>query len=197
MKTIDLVREFMLAFGQPIASEPNVGDVKLNELRVKLLREELGELEAALIEGDVVETLDALGDLQYVLDGAYLALGMEQFWSPPQLKGGGQPRISSVEDNQLAVARLKVRLAHLEACLARQSETHVAASLHSLNLEIELAWWQLGMLAFREAAIVEIHRSNMTKLGDDGKPVVRADGKVIKGPRFEPPRLREVLEGGR
>lgn len=39
----------------------------------------------------------------------------------------------------------------------------------------------------------EVHRSNMSKLGSDGKPVYREDGKVLKGPNFEPPRIAEIL----
>ncbi|MBX7070146.1 MAG: hypothetical protein K1X38_12220 [Microthrixaceae bacterium] len=44
-----------------------------------------------------------------------------------------------------------------------------------------------------DAVIAEIHRSNMTKLGDDGRPVVRDDGKVLKGPRYEPPDVAGIL----
>jgi len=39
----------------------------------------------------------------------------------------------------------------------------------------------------------EVHRSNMTKLNNGGQPVVRADGKVMKGPNFSPPDLLPVL----
>jgi len=39
----------------------------------------------------------------------------------------------------------------------------------------------------------EVHRSNMTKLGEDGKPVYREDGKIKKGPNYERPNLRKVL----
>ena len=35
----------------------------------------------------------------------------------------------------------------------------------------------------------EVHRSNMTKLGEDGRPVYREDGKVMKGPRYSEPDL--------
>lgn len=41
----------------------------------------------------------------------------------------------------------------------------------------------------------EIHRSNMSKLGDDGRPVFRADGKVMKGPKYFKPDIRRVLFG--
>lgn len=44
-----------------------------------------------------------------------------------------------------------------------------------------------------DAVVREVHRSNMTKLGVDGRPIYRADGKVMKGPGFEPPRIAEVL----
>lgn len=37
-----------------------------------------------------------------------------------------------------------------------------------------------------DGAFAEVHRSNMSKLGDDGKPVYREDGKVLKGPNYRP-----------
>ena len=40
----------------------------------------------------------------------------------------------------------------------------------------------------------EVHRSNMTKLDEDGRPIYRADGKVMKGPNFSPPNLRPILD---
>lgn len=42
--------------------------------------------------------------------------------------------------------------------------------------------------------LAEVHRSNMTKLGSDGRPVVRADGKVLKGPNFSPPDIKRILD---
>ena len=41
----------------------------------------------------------------------------------------------------------------------------------------------------------EVHRSNMSKLGEDGKPIYREDGKVLKGENFSEPNLKEVLDG--
>lgn len=125
-KSIELVREFHETFGQPVRDEPSLGDEALNALRISLLEEETRELKEALERRDAVEVLDALTDLQYVLDGAYLALGFHRV---------------------------------------------------------------------KEAALAEVHRSNMTKLDDDGKPVLReGDGKILKGPHFDPPDLRSVLD---
>ena len=39
----------------------------------------------------------------------------------------------------------------------------------------------------------EVHRSNMSKLGEDGKPIYREDGKVLKGPNFSEPALTSGL----
>ena len=44
-----------------------------------------------------------------------------------------------------------------------------------------------------DAVVAEIHRSNMTKLGEDGAPIRRDDGKILKGPRYEPPDLLRVI----
>ena len=44
-----------------------------------------------------------------------------------------------------------------------------------------------------EAVFDEIHRSNMSKLGEDGKPIYREDGKVIKGPHYFKPDLKSIL----
>ena len=38
-----------------------------------------------------------------------------------------------------------------------------------------------------------VHASNMSKLGDDGKPIYREDGKVLKGPNYTPPDLTNCL----
>lgn len=40
----------------------------------------------------------------------------------------------------------------------------------------------------------EIQRSNMSKLGDNGKPIYREDGKVLKGPNYFGPDIRSILE---
>lgn len=45
-----------------------------------------------------------------------------------------------------------------------------------------------------EPCAVEVHRSNLSKLGADGKPVIRADGKRLKGPNYSPPDLATALK---
>lgn len=147
--SVNLVRAFHLAFDHPVADTINPGDKKLRELRVRLIAEELTELCEALgvaleltsngfasqfvcravkedEEVDLVEAADALGDLDYVVQGSNLVFGFPA-----------------------------------------------------------------------EAVLGEIHRSNMSKLGEDGLPVHREDGKVIKGPNYSPPDLKPILGEGR
>ena len=44
-----------------------------------------------------------------------------------------------------------------------------------------------------DAVLDEVHVSNMTKLGPDGQPVRRGDGKVLKGPAYRAPDVKSVL----
>jgi len=45
-----------------------------------------------------------------------------------------------------------------------------------------------------DACFDQVQRSNMSKLGEDGKPIYREDGKVLKGPNYSPSDLAKVLE---
>ena len=41
----------------------------------------------------------------------------------------------------------------------------------------------------------EVHVSNMSKLDENGKPIYREDGKVVKGPNYKPPNLDQYTKG--
>ena len=47
--------------------------------------------------------------------------------------------------------------------------------------------WDLDEAMFR------VHQSNMSKLDDEGKPIYREDGKVLKGPNYQPPNLADLV----
>jgi predicted HAD superfamily Cof-like phosphohydrolase len=50
-----------------------------------------------------------------------------------------------------------------------------------------------GMQDKIEEIFDEIQKSNMSKLGEDGKPIYRNDGKVMKGPNYFKPNISEIL----
>lgn len=125
MSSLEAVREFHETFGVKIEPTPFIGS-EVAKLRIKLLREELKELEDAIEICSIPLILDALTDLQYILDGTYLSFG-----------------------------------------------------LHT----------------YKELAFHEVHCSNMSKLGEDGNPIRREDGKILKGPNYVPPDIEGVLAG--
>lgn len=51
-----------------------------------------------------------------------------------------------------------------------------------------------GMQFKIEEVFNEIQRSNMSKLGSDGMPIYRKDGKVLKGPNYFKPDIQGVLD---
>ena len=75
------VREFNRTFGVPVHDSPQHDifkrDPSLVEYRLKLIREEVAELEKACADHDLVETLDALADTLYVLHGMACSFGLD------------------------------------------------------------------------------------------------------------------------
>ena len=44
-----------------------------------------------------------------------------------------------------------------------------------------------------DEAFKRVHESNISKLDEDGKPIYREDGKILKGPNYTPPTLKDLL----
>ena len=44
-----------------------------------------------------------------------------------------------------------------------------------------------------DEAMHRVHESNMSKLDENGKPIYREDGKVLKGPNYKPPNLEDLV----
>ena len=64
--------EFNQAFDIPKLNSPDIGPEDMIELRIKLLREEVEEYAEAARAGDIVEILDALADIGYILAGTII-----------------------------------------------------------------------------------------------------------------------------
>ena len=76
MTNFQKVKNFMMAFGQEVKSEPSFSNEKINELRYNLIKEELDELKIAMDNKDLLEVADALTDILYVTYGAGVAFGL-------------------------------------------------------------------------------------------------------------------------
>ena len=46
---------------------------------------------------------------------------------------------------------------------------------------------------FLDEALDRVHKSNLSKLDEEGNPIYRDDGKVLKGPNYKPPTLEDLF----
>ncbi len=72
--------EFNNAFDIPKLEKPDLSSKELIELRIKLLEEEVAEYAEAARGGDLVEVLDALADIAYILAGTVINHGMQHIF---------------------------------------------------------------------------------------------------------------------
>jgi len=123
MSNFDDVRTFMEKYKQEVKTKPMFPEERVVQLRYKLIKEELNELNVAFEQKDLIEVADALTDLLYVVYGAGHSFGID-----------------------------------LDKCFE------------------------------------EVQKSNMSKLGNDGKPIYNEYGKVMKGPNYFKPNLKQFIE---
>lgn len=68
---------------------------------------------------------------------------------------------------------------------------------HLLKELVDLLYVVYGYANYRgwdiDTAFNRVHASNLSKLGEDGKPVYREDGKVLKGPNYSKPNLKDLV----
>ena len=76
MTNFNDVKKFMQTFGQEVQFKASFPNVKIQDLRLKLIEEELSELKNAIKNKDIVEVADALTDILYVTYGAGHAFGI-------------------------------------------------------------------------------------------------------------------------
>jgi predicted HAD superfamily Cof-like phosphohydrolase len=82
---------------------------------------------------------------------------------------------------------------YLEACF-KNSLIEIADALGDQLYILCGTILRHGMQHIIEDVFNEIQASNMSKLGDDGKPVLREDGKILKGPGYFRPDLSKFIE---
>jgi len=92
---------------------------------------------------------------------------------------------------ELRCALIEEEAAEFRAAVENGNIVGVADAIADLLYVVYGAALTFG-IPVREV-FAEVHRSNMTKLGDDGLPLYREDGKVLKGSNFSPPKLHPIL----
>lgn len=104
-----------------------------------------------------------------------------------------EPALPDWDTCALRLDLITEEVRELEVALANEDLTDIADALTDILYVVYGAGHAFGIDL--DACFEEVHRSNMSKLGQDGKPVYREDGKVLKGPDYFDPDLASILEG--
>ncbi len=102
-----------------------------------------------------------------------------------------EPIIPDISVMELRVDLIEEELDELKVAIADKDIVEVADALTDLLYVIYGAGHSCGIDL--DDCFNEVHRSNMSKLGANGRPLYREDGKVLKGPNYFPPDLENVL----
>lgn len=105
----------------------------------------------------------------------------------------GQP-LDQVRDTSSELENMRFRLIAEEfdefsddSCPREESLKELADLIYVCYGYAATFGWNL------DEAVKRVHESNMSKLGDDGKPIYREDGKVLKGPNYKKPDLTDLV----
>ena len=101
---------------------------------------------------------------------------------------------NTIEDVELLVLRKNLIKEEVEEVFEAIKESHEA---HILKELVDVVVVCVGMADTYgwdfDTAFKRVHESNMSKLDDDGKPIYREDGKVIKSKNYKAPYLSDLV----
>lgn len=106
------------------------------------------------------------------------------------VKSSPVPDLGSFELQDLRLSLVEEEVMELREAIYSDDLVEVADALGDILYVVYGAADVFGIPL--DKVVKEIHRSNMSKL-ENGKPIYREDGKVLKGSKFFPPNLSRVL----
>lgn len=186
--SIEQVREFNTTFGVHMSATPTTR-VPAAGLRYELIREEFEEFSVAEQALDIIEMADALGDILYVVHGAALVFGVGDKLIKPTVSGNWSHGVNTESGRSELLSDLRYAIKWNDEFALAETLSTIVEDVYELaeGLGIDL-----------DAVVDAIHESNMSKLGEDGKPIYReGDGKVLKGPSYKTPTddIRKLVFG--
>lgn len=105
-----------------------------------------------------------------------------------------EPTLTDVDTFHLRYRLMEEEnMEYVEACI-KEDLTGIADALGDQLYILCGTILKHGMQDIIEEVFDEIHRSNMSKLGEDGKPIFREDGKILKGPGYFKPDIKNILD---
>jgi len=111
----------------------------------------------------------------------------------------GHPIGKFGEEPDTSVTTLRFELLHeelgeLATALIKKDGTEVVDALVDLQYVLSGTVVAFGLQDLFAESFEEVHASNMSKLGENGKPIYREDGKILKGPNYFKPRLCDIIK---
>ena len=122
----------------------------------------------------------------------FLSEQAKEFRSKYNLKNRADRQTRAVQ-HELIVEEFKEFL-EAEGMLFMHGRNHQEHALKELADLVYVCYqYAENMGWFLDDALNRVHLSNMSKLDEDGKPIYREDGKVLKGPNYKPPDLSDLF----
>ena len=102
-----------------------------------------------------------------------------------------KPSLGNLETNRLRISLIEEELDELKYAIKENDINEGADALTDILYVTYGAGHAFGINL--DECFKEVQKSNMSKLGKDGKPIYNKDGKVMKGPNFFKPNLKKLL----
>lgn len=174
-KQLEQVKEWHESFNVPVLKSDQLPPIHRVLLRLELVKEEFKELKEAHESGNIEHIAKEACDLLYVVLGGRLEFGYYA-----DLK-----TVFHIVPNNIET-------------LERWVDYFLKYASPDAFSEIEYALLaylkKAGLSPYFDRCFDEVHRSNMSKLDDNGKPIYREDGKALKGPNYSPADLSFLTE---
>jgi len=103
-----------------------------------------------------------------------------------------KPQFPEEKTMQLRYDLIKEELNELEQAMKTKDLKEVADALTDILYVTYGAGYAYGINL--DKCFKEVQRANMSKLGNDGKPIYNENGKVMKGPNYTPPNLKQFVK---
>ena len=102
------------------------------------------------------------------------------------------PQFPDKKTMQLRFNLIKEELNELEQAMKTKDLKEVADALTDILYVTYGAGYAYGINL--DKCFKEVQRANMSKLGSDGRPIYNEQGKVMKGPNYSPPNLKQFIK---
>ncbi len=119
---------------------------------------------------------------------------VREFHETFKQENGTEPRL--IDENQFSLRYNLMAEENKEYFMACENQdlTEIADALGDKLYILCGTILKHGMQDIIERVFDEIHASNMSKVGEDGKAIMREDGKILKGPNYFRPNLKQFIE---